>query len=473
MRVSAAYGVAAVVALAHGPALGLGACGFDKVDLTTGPGFTITVNGDYKVLEDTVAHLKYGLFCDKQPSGVSGIDKWFKVPVTSVGVRLPTAAGFLEALGRRELLTAAEAPGNLTNICLDAGKIKPLGGSDNVTADVVFSADAASDGSHSVRLPSDDALTPLQRAEWIKFVAAFSNDEKRAAELFDNIAAAYNCHRNNLQHLSTPPHAYWVQYAANGGKPTYNIIDAAYQASLLAGAGATNSTRAALSNPSDQAQFQAAIKDADFVIDQTVLTQMGSRISEWYRDFGYTDPQNSGAGFLRTRQIWRTDGYTSKTGVSNFPEFGYVRPDLVLQDIIGVFEPTYAPDSKRRWMLWLGGTNEDTTIIASDNYDCGHPWMSSVAKCESRADFTGDTTVSSRPSDGGGDNGGGGGGSGSGSSRAGRIAGGIIGGLAAVGLIIVGAHYYNKNRRLARTRALSQAGYGGEGIGLRDARRFS
>ncbi|KAJ2769842.1 hypothetical protein IWQ56_002394 [Coemansia nantahalensis] len=467
MRVSAAHGALAAAALAHGPALVLGHCGFDKVDLSTGPGFTITVNDEYKVLEDTVAHVKYGLFCDDQPSGVDGIDKWFKVPVASVGVRLPAASGFLEALGRRDLLTAAEVPANLTNICLDASKIKPLGdaGSNSTVADVVFSADAASDGDRSVRLPSDDALTPLQRAEWIKFVAAFSNDEKQAAQLFDSVAAAYNCHWGNLQHLSKPPHAYWVQYSSDGGKPTYNIIDAAYQTSLLAGAGATNSTRAALSDPSSQAQFQAAVKDADFVIDQTALAQKGSRISEWYRDFGYADPQNSGVGFLRTRQIWRTDGYTSSSGVSNFPEFAYARPDLVLQDIIGVLEPTYAPDSKPRWMLWLGGTNEDTTVVAADNYDCAKPWMASVAKCQPRTDFTGAPTA---PSD-----------NGSGSSKSpkrspvGRIVGGIVGGLAAVALIVVGAHYCNKHRRLARVRALSQAGYGGEGFVLRDARRFS
>ncbi|KAJ1734357.1 hypothetical protein LPJ61_001107 [Coemansia biformis] len=473
MRIFAVCGLFAVAALAHDAPQGDGACGFDKVDLTTGPGFTITVNEDYKVLEDTAARIKYGLYCNSQPSGISGIDKWFKVPVASVGVRVPIASGFLEALGRRDKLTAAEVPGNLTNICLDASKLRTLsagGSSGNDTGvDVVFSGNAASDGNVSVRLPSDDALTPLQRAEWIKFVAAFFNDEKRAAALFDSIASAYNCHWNNLQHLKDPPHTYWVEYSAGAdGKASYNIIDSAYQKDLLAGAGATNNTRAALSDPSDLKKFQEAIRDADFVIDQTALGQQGRRINEWYRDFGYADPQNSGVGFLRTRNIWRTDGYTSKSGVDNFPEFGYVRPDLVLLDIIGVLEPTYASNNTRRWMLWLGGTNEDTTVIAADNYDCSSPWISSVAKCTARTDFTGGDSGAGGSSAGNKDDHGS-----TSSGRAGKIAGGIIGALAAVALIVVGAHYYNRHRRLARVRALSQTGYGAEGIGLRNAQRFS
>ncbi|KAJ2798402.1 hypothetical protein H4R20_004836 [Coemansia guatemalensis] len=471
--IAQAAATAAGVALIHSAKPVLGACSFDEVSLLTDPGFTITINSDYKVLEDTTAKVKYGLYCDDtQPSDVKDIDRWFKVPVESVGLRIPIASGFLEALGHSDKLVAAESPGNLTNICVDASKLKTLESestsSNDNNVNVVFSADESSDGNTSVRLPSDDSLTPLQKAEWIKFVAAFFNDEKSAESLFSGIADAYNCHWDNLQHLKDAPHAYWVQYT-DRSTPSYSIIDSAYQKDLLAGAGATNDTRAALSDSSDQKAFQDAVKDAGFVFDQTELHNYGQRASEWYSAFGYEDPKNSGVGFLTSRNIWRTDGYTNKEGVSNFPEFGYVRPDLVLQDIISVLEPSYDSEYSRRWLLWLGGTNENTKVISADNYDCSKPWISTVDKCSARTDFTGDSDSGNADSgaDDSDDNGG------SGSGRAGKIAGGVIGAAVFVGLVIVALHYYNRHRRNARIQALAQAEYGSEGIDLRDTRRFS
>ncbi|KAJ2082514.1 hypothetical protein H4R24_001540 [Coemansia sp. RSA 988] len=445
----------------------LGACTFDEVSVLTDPGFTISINSDYKVLEDTTAKVKYGLYCDDtQPSDVKDIDRWFKVPVESVGLRIPIASGFLEALGHSDKLVAAESPGNLTNICVDVSKIKTLESDSNDTnADVIFSADEDSDSNSSVRLPSSDDLTPLQMAEWIKFVAAFFNNEKNAESLFSSIADAYNCHWNNLQHLKDAPHAYWVQYT-DDSSTSYSIIDSPYQKDLLAGAGATNDTHAALSDSSDQKAFQDAVKDAAFVFDQSELHNYGQRATEWYSAFGYKDPKNSGVEFLTSRNIWRTDGYTNKAGVSNFPEFGYVRPDLVLQDIINVLEPSYDPDYSRRWLLWLGGTNENTKVISADNYDCAKPWITTVDKCSARTDFTGDSDSSDSEADGD-DN------SGSGSGRAGKIAGGVIGAVVFVALVIVALHYYNRHRRNARIQSLAQTEYGSERIDLRETRRFS
>ncbi|KAJ2513319.1 hypothetical protein GGI11_004449 [Coemansia sp. RSA 2049] len=501
-----------VAAMACSARVVQGACGFDTVDVTTSPGFTITVNDDYKVVEDAVGKTAYGLYCgDSQPTGVDGVDKWFHVPVQSVGIRIPAASGFLEALGKSSAIAAAANPAQLTNICVDTSKLATLGedtsessssssesegestGTDP-SVDVVFSDTTDSDGgAKTVRLPSDDSLTPLQKAEWIKVVAAFFNEEKSADTLFTSISDAYECHRSNLQHLSGPSHVYWVEY--NGGtKPTYNIVDTPYQKELLVATGATNTTKTPLSDPTDQAAFHDAVKDAEFVVDQTDLKNYGMRASEWYEDFGYasdtTQSSPADAKFLLQRNIWRTDGYTSKTGVSNFPEFAYARPDLVLQDLISVFEPTYNTSYRRHWMLWLGGTNEDAVTIDSSNYDCKSPWLAQVASCSARSDFTGDDSdAAASASDGSekdadDDNGNDEAGNEkdtdddnepsekSGSSRAGKIAGGVIGAAALVVLVIVAMHYINRHRRRARIRALSGASeLGAESFGLHETRR--
>ncbi|KAJ2890415.1 hypothetical protein IWW38_004144, partial [Coemansia aciculifera] len=232
--------LATLLCCSSGPRLVLGACNFAKTTTATNPGFSIVVNDNYKILNDTTANIAYGLYCDSQPANIDGIAKWFKVPVASVGTRIPATSGFLEALGQRDKLAAADAPANLTNICIDISKVKTLDGSDDAGVSVVFSGNASSDGSKSVRLPSDDSLTPLQRAEWIKFVAAFFNLEEQASKLFDSISAAYSCHQGNMQYLKSAPHAYWVEYTKD--PTTYQIVTSAYQKDLLASAGATNAT---------------------------------------------------------------------------------------------------------------------------------------------------------------------------------------------------------------------------------------
>ncbi|KAJ1719689.1 hypothetical protein LPJ53_005585 [Coemansia erecta] len=450
-------------------------CSFDEISVDTNPGFQITVNDDYKLVEDTSANVKYGLYCDTQPSNVDGVDKWFKVPVSAAGIRIPIASGFVEALGLRSAVTAIESPGNLTNICFDTSKIKSLdepNGSEVSDVDVIFSANASSDGNQSVRLPSDDTLLPLQKAEWLKFFAAFFNEENSAASLFSLISDSYNCHRGNMRNLKTPPHAYWVQYSDDSGQKTYNIITSAYQKELLAGAGATNDTSKALDDPTDVTSFQNAVKDASYVFDQTDLQDYGQRITEWYSDFGYTDPRNTDVNFLLQRQIWRTEQYVSKSGISNFPEFAYVRPDLVLQDVISVVVPTYNTEYQRRWMSWFGSTNEDSDTIDQGNYDCESSWMSVVDQCDVRSDFDGTAPSSSDGNDDDndgndkeGDNDSGS--SSSGHGRTGKIVGGVIAGVVFIALAFVALHYYNRHRRQARIRALSQNGYSGhEHIGL-------
>ncbi|KAJ2087270.1 hypothetical protein GGI09_006554 [Coemansia sp. S100] len=474
MRSDIAIPAALAALLCCGPRIVLGACNFAKTTINTSPGFNIVVSDNYKILNDTTANIAYGLYCDSQPTNIDGVERWFKVPVDSVGIRIPVASGFLEALGQRAKLAAADSPANLTNICIDRSKVKTLDGS-GTGVSVVFSNNASSDGSKSVRLPSDDSLAPLQRAEWIKFVAAFFNLEEQASKLFDSISAAYTCHQSNMQYLKSAPHAYWVEYTDS--PTTYQIITSAYQKNLLASAGATNTSTDGLGDNTNVAAFQAAVKDADFVFDQTQLKKYGQRISEWYSDFGYKDPQNQDVSFLTQRNIWRTDKYTSAAGVSNYPEFAYVRPDLVLQDLISVLEPTYNKAHVLRWLFRLGGTTEDTTEISSSNYDCAKPWMPVVDKCTARKDFYGgdvdeEASASSPGSNNGdkedneGDNRGN-----SNSGRAGKIAGGVIGALAIVGLAIVATHYYNRHRRRARARALSDTAFGGESIGLHTTRR--
>lgn len=469
-----AAGIVATIVLATSTNLGLATakCDFADMDFKSNPGFEITYNDNYKVLKNTISGTTYGLYCDnKQPEGVKDIDQWFKVPVQRIGSNIPGISGMLEVLGKRDLLKAFDNPDKLTNICF-SNKPEPLT-KDTKNLDVIFSSGDNKDGPQlpTAQLSVSDDLNPLQRAEWIKFVAAFVNGEKEASEFFTKVNDAYNCLQGNLGHLKTPPHAYWVQYTDSPNKQ-YNLIVSGYQQGLLSSAGTKNTTPDAPKDASDQKAFQDAVKDANYVFDQTDLKNSGKGYSEWLADFGYSDPQNQDVSFLSGRDVWRTDGYTSESGQSNFPEFAYVRPDLVLQDIISVVEPTYNEDHKLRWLWKLGGTTENPTVISKDNYDCAKPWISTVSKCSTRTDFTGEKNTDEedgKPMEDSDDNNS----SSSSHGRTGKIVGGVVAGVVLIALIVLGLHYYNKNKRRARINAMSQPQYGGEDIRLQDTRRFS
>ncbi|KAJ1961087.1 hypothetical protein GGI12_003446 [Dipsacomyces acuminosporus] len=464
----------ALVALLQAPGfVSAAGCSFSPLSISTNPGFKVLETKDnYRLLEDTTAKVKYGLFCDSQPSDVKDVDKWFKVPVTSVGTRVPIASGFLEALKQRNKLAAAAASANLTNPCIDTKKLGTLGDT-NTKVDVIFSDNASSDDKLSVRLPSDDGLSPLQLAEWIKFVSAFFQLEKEAGQLFDSISKAYLCLEGNMRNVKQKPHAYWVQYTAgsNGGR-NYNVLTSAYQKNLLASAGATNGTSQLPSDQSDQSKFQDAVKDAQFIIDQTDLKSSGQRINEWLSNFGYGDAPNSNVPFLKQRNIWRTDGYTSPTGVSNFPEFGLVRPDLVLRDMISILEPTYDKSYHPQWMWQLGNAAESISTIDTKSYKCDGSWMTAVPECKPRDDFYGDDGNGDSKSDDGKNSGQNNSGKPKSGANTGKIVGGVIGGIMGVMLIVVALHYFNRTRREGRTRALSQTRYS-ENIALQNTHRYS
>ncbi|XP_020594954.1 uncharacterized protein LOC110035054, partial [Phalaenopsis equestris] len=62
-------------------------------------------------------------------------------------------------------------------------------------------------------LPMEER-TPLQKAEWIKYLAAFTNSEARANLVYDAIKGNYNCLSKAAANLTTrfKPVVAWMDY---------------------------------------------------------------------------------------------------------------------------------------------------------------------------------------------------------------------------------------------------------------------
>jgi iron complex transport system substrate-binding protein len=173
--------------------------------------------------------------------------------------------------------------------------------------------------------------TPLGRAEWLKFTAAFFNREAEANRRFAEIAARYEelaALARSVRHrptvlVGTPFQGTWH---VSGG--------AAYQARLIADAGgaylwADDPTTGAI--PLDFETVYGRGLDADVWIHPYGWSSLaeGVRMDERMADF---------AAF-REGRVWNNDRRTNGRGGNDYWETGSLRPDLILADLIEILHP--------------------------------------------------------------------------------------------------------------------------------------
>ncbi len=173
--------------------------------------------------------------------------------------------------------------------------------------------------------------TPLGRAEWIKFTAAFFDREPEANRLFDRIAARYEelraiavgVERRPTVLVGTPFQGTWH---VSGG--------AAYQARLIADAGgaylwADDPTTGSI--PLDFESVYARGLDAEVWIHPYGWHTLadGVRADERMADFAA----------WKSGRVYNNDARINAAGGNDYWETGSLRPDLVLADLIEILHP--------------------------------------------------------------------------------------------------------------------------------------
>ena len=178
---------------------------------------------------------------------------------------------------------------------------------------------------------------PLGRAEWIKFMAAFFNKEQTADSVFRQIEARYksivsltDTIKNRLTALSGI--LYGDAWFLPGGKN--------YAATLMDDAGLHYLWDEDPSQGFLQLDFEAVYQkahDADFWIgvgSYSSLAQLGAAESRYKRFTAYQEGN-----------VYTYDARKGAKGGSEFLELGYLRPDLVLQDLVKIANPNLLPAS--------------------------------------------------------------------------------------------------------------------------------
>ena len=176
--------------------------------------------------------------------------------------------------------------------------------------------------------------TPLGKAEWIRFIAAFFDEENKGDSIFKAVEENYTALKAKVADCKQRPVVmtgmpYKDQWWVPGGR--------AYLAAMIKDAGATYLWR---DNTSEES----------FVVSPEQMIVQGEKADFWIHT-GFVNSLEGVAGFdgrftsfppYRNGKVYNNDLRMSPGGGNDFWESGVVHPDLILIDLISIFHPEIA-----------------------------------------------------------------------------------------------------------------------------------
>ena len=246
-----------------------------------------------------------------------------------------TTNAILDAGAAGELIEFAATGALDIEIVIDAGPdIFMTGGSDNSLYDVLAAAGVPVVANAEWLEP-----TSLGRAEWIKFVALFLDEEALATSVFEEIEVSYldaAAIVGGIAEADRPAvlagSSFQGVFYASGGR--------SYVAQTIEAAGG----RYVFSN--DTVTASIAFPDLEIVLDRAVDADVWINSTIGYRtlaDIVSDEPRLAALPAAQSGQVWNYDRIATSAGGVAFFELGVLRPDLVLRDLIEILHPGTLP----------------------------------------------------------------------------------------------------------------------------------
>lgn len=241
----------------------------------------------------------------------------------------------------------------LTSECVlklyTSGSIKLVNKTDlqqlsNFTAHFVSSADEER-ACNSAAFASLDEKTPLQRAEWIKYLATFTNSEARANSVYDSVKSNYMCLSKAAANLTSrfKPVVAWLDYYQD----TWSFTKEGFKLQYVTDAGGENvddsisKNSYKVSDPDDMDNFHAILGTVDVVIDETYVTEPTEYSFSTFLENVDVDVDNKSCfGFLTNQRLWRYDKRSQHSAILDWYDGAVSQPQLVLADLVEAFFPT-------------------------------------------------------------------------------------------------------------------------------------
>lgn len=179
--------------------------------------------------------------------------------------------------------------------------------------------------------------TPLGRAEWVKLLAAFLNEEKLAEEKFTTIEQRYNALCALTKTVKTKPKVITgTSYKGIWFVPGGNT----YMARFLKDAGADYYWAADTSRGSLQLNLEAVYPVA---LHADAWLNIGTASTR--KEIEAQDNRFKLFNAFKTGRLYNCTKRANTDGSNDYWESGIINPHLVLADIINILHPGLLPDS--------------------------------------------------------------------------------------------------------------------------------
>lgn len=342
-----------------------------KAALTEAEGFTVEYFPNYKVV--TVATpwpgaeeaTRYVLVqCGTPaPSDPALADaQVIEVPVTTIVTMSTTELPPLMQVGALDRLVGVDTFKYISTpeviALIKAGKLKEVGGGSDVNVEqlidlkpdlVMTSASGNADHDAHPKLLEAGIMVafdsawlenePLGRAEWVKYMGLFFNQEAAAEQTFAEMAARYTAMAAKARAVTDKPtvltgFTYDGTWYVSGGD--------SYVAQMLADAGAAYLWADEGSTGSAQLSFEVVYEraqGADFWLNGS-----GSWLS--LTDVTKDDERYTKFAAFQNGAIYNNNARLNENGGNDYWESGVAYPDIVLADLITIFHPELLPDHK-------------------------------------------------------------------------------------------------------------------------------
>ena len=184
-------------------------------------------------------------------------------------------------------------------------------------------------------------LSPLGRAEWLKFSALFYNREADANALYDEIVAAYKDVKDLAASVSADDRPAVLINTFLGYADAWFIPGAdTYVGQLVRDAGGDLLLAEAESATSQALGFEVVYDgglDADIWLTETFGVSSGADLLALDSRFGDFAAFQTGA-------IWNNNRDENANGGNNYYEWGVTHPQMVLADLLAIFHPDLLPE---------------------------------------------------------------------------------------------------------------------------------
>lgn len=328
-------------------------------------GFTVTHVNHAKLVEvlypyqGATTGFKYLLVEKGQPVPTHDADtKVITTPINSIVCTSTTHIPLLDYLEESEKLvgfpTLDYISSEKTRKRIDAGKVKELGVDDgmNIELIAVLKPDLVMGYTMSAEYGQFRKVEelgvpvvinaeyleehPLGRAEWIKFMALFFNKEEEAEKVFKMIEENYLNTKALVNQITKKPTVlsgvvYGDTWFLPGGKN--------YAATLLSDAGCQYLWSADSSNGFLQLSFESVYEkahSADLWIGVASFTSL--------EELSNADQRYTKFSPYINKKVYTYNARKGAKGGSEFLELGYLRPDIILKDLVKISHPELLPE---------------------------------------------------------------------------------------------------------------------------------